>query len=205
MTTPRDLIITALERAEERPVEPGDLSLALAAAEAVDLLAAGAVVLEGGRVVPRGRPEITDPLLDEAGSALVREPPYESVGDWLWRRGRNLTDAYLTGLEAEGVLVRERRRHRLILRGTRTALTDSPARRRAADRRAADEPVLAALVKAIGLRGGPAADAAPDVTDDAANRVLAALDDALAELTAERQRRSRRRADAAAENVRRGY
>ncbi|WP_431959310.1 GPP34 family phosphoprotein [Actinacidiphila sp. bgisy160] len=204
MTTPRDLIITALERAAEHAVEPGDLSLALAAAEAVDLLAAGAVALDGGLLVPGGHREITDPLLAEAASALVRRPPYETPGAWLWRRGRGLTDGYLTGLEAEGEAVRERHRNWLV-RHTRTVLTESAARRRAADRLAADEPVLAALTKALGLRGGPEADAAPGVTDPAAARVLATLDDALAELAAERLRRSRRQADAAAENVRRGY
>ncbi|WUD74676.1 GPP34 family phosphoprotein [Streptomyces sp. NBC_00510] len=204
MTTPRDLIITALERAAERAVEPGDLSLALAAAEAVDLLAAGAVALDGDRLVPGGHPEIADPLLEEAAAALVRRAPYETPGDWLWRRGRGLAGVYLAALEAGGEVVRERHRSWLV-RDTRTVLGHSPARRRAADRMAADEPVLAALTGALGLRGGPAADAAPGVTDHAKARVLAALDGALAELTAERRRRSRRQADAAAENVRRGY
>lgn len=204
MTTPRDLIITALERAADYAVEPGDLSLALAAAEAVDLLAAGAVALDGDRLVPGGRPGITDPLLADAAAALLREAPYEAPGDWLWRRGRGLADVYLTGLTAEGEVVRERHRSWLV-RDTRTTLTDSPARRRAADRLAADEPVLAALTRTLGLRVDPAAEAAPAVTDPAAARVLAALDDALAELATERRRRSRRQADAAAENVRRGY
>ncbi|MEU1538125.1 GPP34 family phosphoprotein [Actinacidiphila glaucinigra] len=206
MTTPRDLIITALERAAaaQPAVEPGDLSLALAAAEAVDLLAAGAVALEGGRLVPDGHPEITDPLLAEAAATLVRGAPYEAPGDWLWRRGRGLADAYLTGLAAEGQVVRERHRNWLV-RDTRTVLTDSRARRRAAARMAADEPVLAALTTTLGLRRGSAADAAPAVSDASAARVLAALDDALAELASERRRRSRRQADAAAENVRRGY
>ncbi|MEU4090921.1 GPP34 family phosphoprotein [Streptomyces sp. NPDC026673] len=205
MTTPRDLTITALERAAERSVEPGDLSLALAAAEAIDLLPAGAVTLAGDRLVPAGHPAITDHLLAEAASALLREAPYETVGDWLWRRGRNLADTYLTRLEAEGELVREQRRRWLFLHSDHVVLADSPTRRGAAARLAADEPVLAALTRAIGFRGGPAADAAPDVTDRAAARVLTALDDALAELAAERKRRSHRQADAAAENVRRGY
>ncbi|MFE2543401.1 GPP34 family phosphoprotein [Actinacidiphila glaucinigra] len=204
MTTPRDLIITALELAAEPAVEPGDLSLALAAAEAVDLLAAGAVALDGDRLVPGGHPEIADPLLAEAAASLVRTAPYEAPGDWLWRRGRGLADVYLTALAAEGQVVRERHRNWLV-RDTRTVLTDSRARRRAADRLAADEPVLAALTTTLGLRRGPAADAAPGVSDPAATRVLVALDDALAELASERRRRSRRQADAAAENVRRGY
>ncbi|MEU1617719.1 GPP34 family phosphoprotein [Streptomyces sp. NPDC005722] len=204
MTTPRDLIVTALERAPEHAVEPGDLSLALAAAEAVDLLAARAVALDGDRLVPGAEPAISDPLLAGAAAALVREAPYESPGDWLWRRGRGLADVYLTDLAAEGEVVRERHRNWLV-RDTRTVLTDSRARRRAADRLAADEPVLAALARTLGLREGPAAEAAPEVTDPSAARMLAALDDALAELAAERRRRSRRQADAAAENVRRGY
>ncbi len=52
MSTPRDLMIVAMDVAPDRPVETGDLSLALAGAEVVDLLAAGAVVLDGDLIVP---------------------------------------------------------------------------------------------------------------------------------------------------------
>ncbi|NEA49510.1 GPP34 family phosphoprotein, partial [Streptomyces sp. SID10815] len=85
MTTPRDLLIVALDVPGTRPVEQGDLSLALAGAELADLLAAGRVALDGERVVPGSASATGDRMLDEAVAALVREAPYEPVGDWLWR------------------------------------------------------------------------------------------------------------------------
>src|SRR3954463_9304337 len=98
MTTPRDLLIVALDAAPGRPVEPGDLSLALAGAEVIDLLGARALTLGGDRIVP-GHPSATgDRLLDEAASSPARQVPYESVDDWLWRRGRGLSAAYLAAL-----------------------------------------------------------------------------------------------------------
>lgn len=83
-------------------------------------------------------------------------------------------------------------------------LVDSPARRRAANRWAADEPVLAALATAIGVRDKRTHDS-PEVNDPAAGAVLAAVTDALAELADERQRRARKLDDAAVTNYRRGY
>jgi hypothetical protein len=103
-------MITAMDVAPRRPVERGDLSLALAGAELIDLLAVQAIRLDGDYVVPGHRPAIVDRLLDEAASSLVREAPYESVGDWLWRRGRGLSSTYLAALEAEGQITRQRRR-----------------------------------------------------------------------------------------------
>lgn len=88
MTTPRDLLIVSLDVPSAHPVGQGDLSLALAGAELVDLLRAGALALDGERVVPGADPaEPEDRLLREAGASLRREVPYESVEDWLWRRG----------------------------------------------------------------------------------------------------------------------
>lgn len=200
MTTPRDLLITASEPASGRSVEPGDLSLALAGAEAVDLLAAGAVTLAEGRLVPGERSPLADPLLDRAAAALNRQAPYETVADWLWRRGRALAPAYLAALEADGELVEKRHRRWVVLRTTSIVPADTPARRRAAERWAAEEPVLARLGAAVGLRDG-----APPAADPAAAGVLAAVDDAVGELSAERLRRARRQEDAHAENVRRGY
>jgi hypothetical protein len=203
MTTPRDLLIIAMDMASSRPVERGDLSLALAGAEAIDLLDAEAITLDGDHIVPGYRRAITDRLLDEA-AALARQAPYESVGDWLWRRGRGLSTAYLTALEAEGQLTRQRHRRWMFFRTSRTALVDSPARRSAANRWTSDEPVLAALVAALGIRDKRTGDF-PSVADDAVATVLGAVNDALSELAAERQRRARRRNEAAADNVRRGY
>ncbi len=188
MTTPRDLLIAAIDLAPSRPVGRGDLSLAVAGAELIDLLDAEAVRLDGDRIVPAYRPTIADRLLDEAAASLVREEPYESVGDWLWRRGRGLSETYLTALEEEGQLTRERRRW-VFSRTSRMVLADTSSRRVAADRWTSQEPVLAALGTAIGIRDESAGES-PSVTDDAVVTVLAAVNDALMELEAVRQRRA---------------
>ncbi|MFE7297195.1 GOLPH3/VPS74 family protein [Streptomyces sp. NPDC057579] len=191
MTTSRDLMITALDAAPGRPVEQGDLSLALAGAEVIDLLAAEAVALDDDRIVPGYRPTTTDPLLDQAAASLVRETPYESVGDWLWRRGRGLSAAYLAALEADGLLSRQPRRG-VPLRAGHIVLADSPDRRTAAHRWASDEPVLAFLGTVVGIRGTDAEGSvnSPSVDDDGVDTVLAAVHDALLQLEALRQRRA---------------
>lgn len=205
MTTPRDLMITAIDEAPGRPVEQGELSLALAGAELIDLLADGAVTLEDGRIVPGQRTVTGDRLLDEATASIAREGPYESVGDWLWRRGRGLAAEYWATLEADGQLVRQRRR-RLSFRAGPLVAADSLDRRRAADRWASGEPVLAILGAAVGLGGdegtaegtgedtaegpGEGTEDSPSAGDDAVDTVLAAVDDASVELAAERQRLS---------------
>jgi hypothetical protein len=181
----------------DRPVEQGDLSLALAGAELADLLAAEAVNLDGDRIVPRLLPATGDRLLDEAGAALVREAPYESVEDWLWRRGRGLAAAYRAELEREERAAGQHHR-RLSRRSGRAAPADSPARRAAADRWAFHEPVLAGLAAAVGIRPEPAQEI-PDPGDDAVVTVLAAVHGAVTELEAVRQRR--RIEDAAFDNV----
>ncbi|WP_019071400.1 GOLPH3/VPS74 family protein [Streptomyces hokutonensis] len=200
MSTPRDLLIVAMDVAPDRPVESGELSLALAGAEVVDLLAAEAVALDGELIVPNLQVPLPDGLLDEAAAALVRETPYESVEDWLWRRGRGLVSAYLAALEKEGLIARQRGRWNLVRSG-RAALVDSPARSRAADRWATGEPVLAQLAAAVGIREVPDEDSAK-VTDEALDTVLAAVHDAVTELEAVRQRKSVE--DAAYDNVWRG-
>ncbi|MEU1806973.1 GPP34 family phosphoprotein [Streptomyces sp. NPDC019937] len=209
MTTARDLLIVTMDAEPSRLVERGDLSLALAGAELIDLLAAREAGLDGSgeHIVPGPAGAPDDPLLRRAAAALVREAPYESIGDWLWRRGRDLSAVYLSALEADGQLVRQRNRHWKVFWTRELALVDTDARRHAAYRHRSDEPVLAALTEAIGIRdqGGEGMGEAPEVSDDAVARVLAALDDALAELAAERQRRARRRDEAAVDNVRRGY
>ncbi|MYX43822.1 GPP34 family phosphoprotein, partial [Streptomyces sp. SID89] len=73
--------------------------------------------------------------------------------------------------------------------GGRTVLSDTEARRRAAYRWAADEPVLLALAAAVGIRE-ELTPADPAVTDDTALTVLAAVHDAVMELEAVRQRRA---------------
>ncbi|QPP07399.1 GPP34 family phosphoprotein [Streptomyces bathyalis] len=201
MTTPRDLMITAIDVEPSRPVEQGELSLALAGAELIDLLADGAVTLEDDRIVPGQRTMMTDGLLDQATASLDREAPYEPVGDWLWRRGRGLAADYSAALEAEGQLVRQRRPWMPFRTGQLVAV-ESLDRRRAADRWAADEPVLTALATAVGIRS-EGAEASPSAGDDAVDTVLAAVDNASVELAAERQKRSIEKD--AFDNVWRGY
>jgi hypothetical protein len=200
MTTPRDLMIIALDVAPSRPLERGDLSLALAGAELIDLLAAQAIGLDGDHIVPGYRPAVADHLLDEAASSLVRQAPYESVEEWLWRRGRGLSSAYLVVLEAEGQLTRQRH-HWMLFRAGQMVLVDSLDRRLAADRWASDEPVLAALAAAVGIRDERKGEP-PSVADDAVATVLAAVNDALMELEAVRQRRAIE--EAAFDNIWRG-
>ncbi|GAA3371537.1 GPP34 family phosphoprotein [Streptomyces sannanensis] len=200
MTTARDLLIIAMDVAPSRPVEQGDLSLALAGAEAIDLLGSQAITLDGDRIVPGYRPTLADRLLDEAASSLIREAPHESVDDWLWRRGRGLSSTYLTALEAEGQLTRQGRRG-FLTRTSRVELVDSPDRRRAADRWTSNEPVLAALASAVGIRDARTGEP-PSVDDDAVATVLAAVNDALLELEAVRRRRAIE--EAAFDNIWRG-
>lgn len=202
MSTARDLVIVALDVKPSRPLERGDLSLALAGAETYDLLRAGTLTLDGDRVVPRPQPEPEpdDPLLHEAAASLRRQVPYETLEDWFLRRGRGLTPAYLTALEQEGHLTWERGRW-LPVRGGRPVLADTEARRRASYRWAADEPVLLTLAAAVGiLDETPLTE--PGITDDATLTVLAAVHDAVMELEAVRQRRAIE--DAAFANLWRG-
>ncbi|WP_409467521.1 GPP34 family phosphoprotein [Streptomyces sp. HC307] len=191
MTTSRDLMIIAIDVAPNHPVEQGDLSLALAGAEVLDLLDAQAITLDGDHIVPGHRPTARDSLLDQAASSLVREAPYETVGDWLWRRGRGLSAAYLAALEAEGQLRRQHHR-RNPFRTSSVVPADSPDHRAAAQRWASDEPTLAALAAAIGIhrRAGEDSADSPSAHDDAVDTVLAAVHGALVQLEAIRQRRA---------------
>ena len=184
MTTPRDLLMVAMDVQSTRPLAQGDLSLALAGAEVIDLLDVQAVILAGERIVPVHRPATGDRLLDEAASSLVRHEPYESVDDWLWRRGRSLFASYLAALETEGRVARQRRRWR---RTSRTMLVDSPAHRAAAKRWTSGDAVLAALAAIAGVHGERTYDF-PGVADVVVAKVLAALNDAVMELGLERQR-----------------
>lgn len=187
MTTPQDLLIVALNVPSSRDVGQGDLSLALAGAELLDLVDAGVLALDDDLLVPGAERTTGDRLLDEAGASLVRQPPYETIEDWLWRRGRGLAQAYIGVLEEE-TPTGGARRHWLRRRRDPAATADSPSRRRANDRWAAHEPVLVGLADALGIEdasttGSDKATAEPTVT------VLAAVNDALTELEAVRQRR----------------
>ncbi|MGW8631784.1 GOLPH3/VPS74 family protein [Streptomyces sp. NPDC055793] len=199
MTTAHDLTIVSLEARTEYPVERGDLSLALAGAELADLLEAGAVSLDGSVLRPVERPGSGDPMLDAAASEVGKEPD-ESVEDWLWRRGRGLAAEYLA---AEGVEDTRRKRPRWMGRrdADRPVPADPETRRRATDRWASGDPVLAGLAAAVGIRH-EGADRVEDPEDDGIAAVLAAVNDAVVELAAIRQRRSIE--DAAFDNIWRG-
>ncbi|MEV7344226.1 GPP34 family phosphoprotein [Streptomyces sp. NPDC093544] len=200
MTTPRDLLIITMDVASSRPAEQGDLSLALAGAELVDLLGAQALTLDDDRIVPGPQVAVDDHLLDEAASSLLRQQPYESVEDWLWRRGRDLSSAYLAALGTD-VQVTPRRHRWIPGRTDKTELTDSPDRRQATDRWTSGEPVLTALAAAVGIQDEQPEEAT-SITDDAIATVLAAVHDSITELEAVRQRR--RVEDAAYDNIWRG-
>ncbi|MEV8597841.1 GPP34 family phosphoprotein [Streptomyces sp. NPDC052012] len=203
MTTPRDLMIIAVDVEPSRPLEQGDLSLALAGAELIDLLAAGTIRLDGIQVMPGHGTALSDPLLDQAAASIVREAPYESIAAWLWRRGRSLASTYLASLEAEGLLTRQRRRWTWTpFRTGRLMPVDSPDRHRVRDRWASQEPVLTALAMAAGIGGNQETRDAPSGAGDAAETVLAAVHDAVRELEAVRQRRAIEQA--AFDNVWRG-
>ncbi|MET9019987.1 GPP34 family phosphoprotein [Actinopolymorpha sp. NPDC004070] len=189
MTTPRDLLIVVVEVMPDQPVEQGNLSLALAGAELIDLLQAQTVRLDDDQIVPTGRSAPGDRLLENASSSLARQAPYESVDNWLWRRGRNLSATYVAGLEAEGEFTRQRGRHRNPFRAGQLVLADSPARSDAEARWDSDEPVLTRLAATLGIHGRQATEVAGAV-DDSVAVVLAAVEDAVRQLEFERQRRA---------------
>ncbi|MEU2390338.1 GPP34 family phosphoprotein [Streptomyces sp. NPDC007369] len=190
MSTATDLFIIAMDPKPEQSVGQGDLSLALAGAELIDLIGARAAALDGDRVVPGEASAPADRLLAEAASALTRRTPYERVEDWLWRRGRDLAAAYQAFLEEDGQLMRTRG-GRSPFGADRVVPADTPDRRRAVDRLERNEPVLAVLASVVGLddvRSGDEPE--PDPGDEAVTTVLAAVHDAVMELEAVRQRRS---------------
>jgi hypothetical protein len=199
MTTAQDLLFVTLDATGEGPVESGDLSLARAGAELVDLLGDGTVTLEGEVIVPGLAQAPADRLLADAASALVRQRPFERVEDWLWRRGEGLSAAYLTVMEEAGQVTRTRRRLLPGDPGSATPL-DSPARRGAAERWASGEALLAGLAGTLGLV--PGAEEPAEIGDDAAETVLAAVGEAVVELDGVRQRR--RIEQAAFDNIWRG-
>ncbi|MFE5493950.1 GPP34 family phosphoprotein [Streptomyces virginiae] len=196
MSTAKDLFVIAMDQDPDHPVGQGDLSLALAGAELIDLLGAEVALLDGDRIVPGAQTEPHDPLLVEAAATLTRQVPYERVEDWLWRRGRDLSATYQAALEEAGQLTRGRR-GLLPFGNDRLECADTPVRRRAHGRWEEGEPVLAALGSAVGI-GSAEDDAGPDagdriepgLPDEAVTTVLAVVDDAVMELAAVHQRRS---------------
>ncbi|MFF1556064.1 GPP34 family phosphoprotein [Streptomyces sp. NPDC058279] len=188
MSTARDLFLIVMDAKPEHGVGQGDLSLALAGAELIDLIGGGAVTVDGDRIVPGWPPTPDDRLLGEAAARLTREPPYELIEDWLWRRGRDLSAAYQAALEEEGELTRKRS-GRLSFGSERVEPVDTPSHRRAADRWQDKEPALTGLASAVGIDGG-GPEGEPGGNDEAVTTVLAAVHDAVMELEAVRQRRT---------------
>ncbi|MFD7631094.1 GPP34 family phosphoprotein [Streptomyces sp. NPDC059851] len=186
MTTAKDLFIIAMDL--KHSVGQGDLSLALAGAELIDLIGAGAVAVDGDRIVPVGRPPLDDRFLGEAAAALARQAPYERIEDWLWRRGRDLSAAYQVALVEEGEL-KPQRSSRLSFGSKSLEPVDTPARRRAADRWKEMEPVLTALAAVVGIDDERSSDDI-DLDGEAVTIVVAAVHDAVMELEAVRQRRT---------------
>lgn len=213
MTTAKDLFIIAMDPRPEHSVGQGDLSLALAGAELIDLIDAGTVTVDEDRIVPGEPSPPQDRLLGEAAEQLTRgESPHERIEDWLWRRGRDLAAAYQAALEEDGELTRKRS-GRLSFGSERVEPVDTPARRAAAERWEEREPVLAALASTVGVEGGrpkgaetaEEAESAeqtesaedsndfgdePGLDDEAVTAVVTAVHDAVMELEAVRQRRT---------------
>ncbi|MGW6530389.1 GOLPH3/VPS74 family protein [Streptomyces venezuelae] len=186
MTTAKDLFIIAMDL--KHSVGQGDLSLALAGAELIDLIGAGVVTVDGDRIVPGGQPTLDDRFMGEAAAGLTRQAPYERIEDWMWRRGRDLSAAYQAVMEENDEL-KPQLSGRLPVGSQRVELVDTPARRRAADRWKEKEPVLASLASAVGI-DDERSDDEPGLDDEAVTTVLAAVHDAVMELEAVRQRRT---------------
>ncbi|WP_306335728.1 GPP34 family phosphoprotein [Streptomyces sp. KL118A] len=186
MTTAKDLFIIAMDL--KHSVGQGDLSLALAGAELIDLIGAGVVTVDGDRIVPGGQPTLDDRFMGEAAAGLTRQAPYERIEDWMWRRGRDLSAAYQAAMEENDEL-KPQLSGRLPFGSQRMELVDTPARRRAADRWKEKEPVLASLASAVGI-DDERSDGEPGLEDEAVTTVLAAVHDAVMELEAVRQRRT---------------
>ncbi|KPL35180.1 hypothetical protein JI76_05620 [Streptomyces anulatus] len=189
MTTAKDLFIIAMDPVPDHAVGQGDLSLALAGAELLDLIGAGVVTVDGDLIVPGGSSAPDDRLLGEAAARITGQPPYERIEDWLWRRGRDLAAAYQDALEEDGELT-QKRSGRLPFGPRRVELVDTPGRRRAVARREEGEPVLAALASAVGIDGGPSGDDEPRLDDGTVTTVVATVHEAVMELEAVRQRRT---------------
>ncbi|MFD5691576.1 GOLPH3/VPS74 family protein [Streptomyces rubiginosohelvolus] len=189
MTTAKDLFIIAMDPAPEHTVGQGDLSLALAGAELLDLLDAGTITVDGDLVVPDGSSVPDDRLLAAAAAGITRQPPHERIEDWLWRRGRDLAAAYQDALEEDGELTRKR--SGLLPFGPKEVeLVDTPARRRAVARRDEGDPVLASLASAVGLDGERSDDDESHLGDETVTTVVATVHEAVMELEAVRQRRT---------------
>ncbi|MFF4887740.1 GPP34 family phosphoprotein [Streptomyces nigra] len=187
MTTALGLSALAASPGIDAPPELGDLSLSLAGAELVDLVDLQAVLLNDGRLLPAASPRIQDDLLLEAASTIIRDAPYETVEQWLWRRGRDLAARYRRALEAtvSGTPAHSSRRS---FRRSRPLPVVPPAVDPALGRMTDGRPVVVALAAAA--RIVEAADETLGELDPDEAAVVGAVHQAVTRLAAERQRRS---------------
>lgn len=197
MSVSQDLMTAAVEAERRESVDRGPLSLALAGAELIDLVGAGAVGVDDGVIVP-GPPtaEPDEELLRQAAGEVVRSEPYEAVEDWLWRRGRGLAEVYAEAFRAGGKVAVRRTRNPF---RSGPVLTDEGQAAR--ERLAAGDPVLAPLAAAAGFHAAGEEPGQPP--EDAVGTVLAAVGDAVTELAAVRQQRDIEQA--AFDNIWRGF
>ncbi|MER7738319.1 GPP34 family phosphoprotein [Streptomyces sp. NPDC096538] len=186
MTTAHDLAALAAAPGTDPAPDRGDLSLVLAGAELLDLADARAVVLGAERITPVVAPHDVDPMLMEAASEITREPPYETVESWLWRRGAGLAARYGAAVEAAEPY-RPPRSHRRPFHRPRPVVSPLVVRH-GVDRLRAGDPLFVGLAAAAGMAEAPA-DVFGSLADDE-TAVLAAIHQAITQLAAERQRRS---------------
>ncbi|MGI5397489.1 GPP34 family phosphoprotein [Streptomyces sp. CA-251251] len=187
MGTAHDLSALAASPDADPGLEEGDLSLALAGAELLDLAGVQAVLLVSDRILPMVSPRHVDPMLAEAASKIVQDSPYETVESWLWRRGRDLAARYRAAVEvtAPGDSTWS---YRHPFRRGHPVVVNPFVLRHGIDRLEAGEPLLVSLAAAAGLAEAPANEV-DGFTDDEAF-ILAEVHRAVTQLAAERQRRS---------------
>ncbi|MEU4011428.1 GPP34 family phosphoprotein [Streptomyces pseudogriseolus] len=186
MATALHLAALAAVRGAAPDFEQGDLSLALAGAELIDLADLHAVVLMRDRIMPAAAPRTENSMLIEAAAEIVRDAPHETVERWLWRRGRDLAARYRVALRAT-VPEPLARAHRQRLRQAAPAVGPHVLCS-ATDRLMVGDPVLTHLAAAAGIAEPPPADALDGLDEDEI-AVLADVHQAITQLAAERQRR----------------
>lgn len=185
MATALHLAALAAAPGVQPDFEQGDLSLALAGAELIDLADLHAVVLMGDRIMPAAAPRREKADRSRFGDRSGR--PHQTVESWLWRRGRDLAARYRVALRAtlpEPLARACRHPFRQAAPAAGPQVLCS-----ATDRLIAGDPVLTHLAAAAGIAEPLPADALDGLDEDEI-AVLADIHQAITQLAAERQRRS---------------
>ncbi|MEU5518442.1 GPP34 family phosphoprotein [Streptomyces griseoaurantiacus] len=201
MATAQALSALAFAPGADPAIEQGDLSLALAGAELIDLLGLGAVRLAGARILPVAPARTEDSMLVEAASEVVQDDSHETVESWLWRRGNGLAARYRAALGAGGSAA-PAHSSRNPFRRARPVSVDPRVLGEATERLETGDPVLAGLAASAGVRAAPPDEALTGLGADE-TVVLAEVHQAVTRLAGERQRRSIEQD--AFDNVWRGY